>query len=219
MVIGNLACFLAGLLLIGGFAIGRSDACAGMAAEANDRVEEFHVGAATAHDALRDIARRANVVIGVEGVQPEKESRIDFDFPGGTVAELLDGFVSQSPDYRWEEVRPGIIHVSRKGAHVSLTDVVVSYPGAHNKNRREMWLELAMRPEVSAWMRSSNCRRGDIFHAKQFQGYRGLISIPSGSVTVAQLLDEVAQQSGVNYWAVLQSPLTDRSCNVFVLVW
>jgi hypothetical protein len=105
----------------------------------------------------------------------------------------------------------GIIHVSRKGARVSLTNVVISYPGGQTRdmNRMRMWMALHERPEVRAWMKASNCRfGGEPFHAKNFKPHTGPISIEPGRMTVA--LDEVAQQSGENYWAILQrySPKT-----------
>jgi hypothetical protein len=101
-----------------------------------------------------------------------------------------------------------------------LADVVMSYPGARDKTRLEIWFDIHERPEISAWMKSNHCRPGELFHAKHFKPFKGSISIAPGPMTVAQLLDEVALQSGVNYWAVLQWPSSSsRSCHVSVIVW
>jgi hypothetical protein len=132
----------------------------------------------------------------------------------------LNTVIAQSSDYRWRE-DSGIIHVSRKGAHVSLTDVLLSYPGAQNRNMMQMWMDIRERPEIREWMESAHCRLGgEPFHAKNFKQHRGPISVPTGSTTVAHLLDEIALQSGSNYWAVLQrfSPKS-HSCYVSVNVW
>jgi hypothetical protein len=152
------------------------------------------------------------------GVRPENETKITFDFPGGTVADLLNKFVAQYPDYRWREEH-GAIHVFRKEGHVSLTDGSLSYPGSTNLTRLELWLDLYERPEIRAWMNSTNCRPEGPVPVRQLKPDKRPISIAPGSITVAQLLDEVAHRSGANYWAVLQSPPSRRLCHVSVITW
>jgi len=122
------------------------------------------------------------------------------------------------PDYRWEEDNAGVIHVFRNNAHVSLLDVAISYPGAFKKTRREIWQDIANRPEISAWMNSSGCSRGELFNGKEFREHNDPILVDAGSITVAQLLDDVAVKSGVGYWAVLQSP-PGTSCRVDIILW
>jgi hypothetical protein len=185
-------------------------------------MEGHHLEAWSAEDALRYLAQKAGVVVGVDAVLPERETNIVFDFAGGTVADFLNTFVAKRPDYAWRD-EGDIIHVSRKGARVSLTNVVIAYPGGEtrNMNRMRMWMALHERPEVKAWMRASNCRfGGEPFHAKNFKPHKGPISIEPGTMTVAHFLDEVAQQSGENYWAILQrfSPKT-HACYVSMIVW
>lgn len=188
-----------------------------IAANANKRVGGYHVETVNAQDALHDLAQREAVVIGVDAVLPEKREPIIFDFPGGTVADLLNMFVVQSPGYEWREDR-GVIHVT--SSHVSLTDVVFSYPGARDMKLRLMWEDIVTRPEVAAWLKTNDCRREGFVHPKDFKRHRGLISIPAGSMTVSHFLDEVAIQSGGNYWSVLQrfSPKT-HVCYVSVAAW
>ena len=57
------------------------------------RVGACHIEQFGAYHALADISQKTGVPIGVDAVQPEKEIPVAFDFPGGTVAELLDTFV------------------------------------------------------------------------------------------------------------------------------
>ena len=129
------------------------------------RIEEFGV-----HNALRDIAERAHVVIGLEAVQPEKEETIVLDFPGGTTADLLNLFISQSPDYKWEEVDGGIIRVRRNGG-VSLANVSMSYPAMLHQTREEIWESIVRRPEIVAWIDSSHCTREELFSGKEFRNH------------------------------------------------
>jgi hypothetical protein len=177
------------------------------------RIEQFAV-----YNALGELSEKARIVIGLDSVQPKQESDIVLDFPGGTVADLLDMFVATSPGYRWTETDSGVIHVSRTGAHVSLLDVVMSYPGAVKRSRHDIWEDIAKRPEVRAWMQSSHCTRGELFNGKEFRDHNEPINIQAGSMTVAELLDQVASKSGVNYWAVLQSA-SDSPCSLQIILW
>jgi hypothetical protein len=182
------------------------------------RMVACHIEEFGAYNALAEISHKAQVVIGVEAIQPEKEPTIVLDFPGGTIEDLLNLFVSQAPDYRWEESENGVIHVFRNNAHVSLIDVVMFYPGADNKTRQEIWEDIGKRPEVVAWMGSNHCSRTELFNGKEFKHHNDPISIAPGSITVAHLLDEVAVKSGVDYWAVLRSA-PGNSCHVNIFLW
>jgi len=198
--------------------IGRCAFAAGPESTSSKRVEGMHIEEAGAYNALGEISQKAHVVLGVDAVQPVKEPTIVLDFAGGTVAQLMDSFVSQAPDYRWEEIDGGIVHVSRDKAHVSLLDVLMAYPGASKKTRREIWEDIAKRPEVLSWMDANHCVRGEFFNGKEFREHNDPISIASAPMTVAQLLDAVAVKSGVDYWAVLQSP-PSSPCRVDIMLW
>ena len=168
---------------------------------------------------LTEISEKANIAIGVEAVQPEEEPTVVLEFPGGTVADLLNMFVAQVPDYTWQEASSGIIHVARANAHISLLDVVMAYPGASKKTRQQIWEDITQRPEVSVWMKSNNCLRGELFHGGEFRVHNDPISIAPGALTVEQLLDDVSLKSGDNYWAVLQSPRSNNPCRVSIILW
>jgi hypothetical protein len=207
-----------GILIVQGLCLVGHDVRASDVAISNKRVEGCHIETFGADNALHDISQKTGVTIGFEAVQPEKEMTFVIDFQGGTLAELLNMFVSQSPDYRWEETDGGIIHVSRSDVHTSLVDVVMDYPGVLKKTREEVWEDIAKRPEVVTWMNSNRCSRGELFNGKEFRSHNDPISIPSGSKTLAQLLDETAVKSGQNFWAVLQSP-PSTPCRVDIILW
>jgi hypothetical protein len=181
------------------------------------RVPALHIEQFGAYNALAEISQKAGVAVGVSAVQ-NKESTITFDFPGGTVADLLNMFVSQVPDYAWEENDRGVFHVFRLNNRVSLVNVWLSYPGALKKTRKEIWSDITNRPEISNWLSTNGCTRGEIFTGNEFRDHNDPISIEAGSVTLEQLLDEVAVKSGVNYWAVLQST-SKRPCSVDIILW
>lgn len=195
------------------------DALAAEESASTKRVGACHIEQAGAYHALTEISEKANIAIGVEALQPEKEPTIALDFPGGTVADLLNMFVAKVPDYTWQETSNGMIHVRRTHAHISLLDVMMAYPGADNKTRQQIWEDIAKRPEVSAWMDSAHCTPGELFQGGEFRSHNGPISIARGDLTVEQLLDEVALKSGDNYWAVLQSPRSGSSCRVSIILW
>ncbi|HXM23172.1 MAG TPA: hypothetical protein VN948_18080 [Terriglobales bacterium] len=176
-----------------------------------------HIEQFGAYHALAEISQKADVAIGVDAVQPEEEPTIVLDFPGGTVSDLLNMFVSQAPDYQWQEGRDGTLHVSRRDAHVSLLDVAMSYRGAHDKTRQEISQDISNIPEVSAWLNSNHCPRDQFSHGGEFRSHNDPISIGSGLLTVEQLLDEVALKSGANYWAVLRTPAS-RPCRVTLIL-
>lgn len=86
------------------------------------------------------------------------------------------------------------------------------------KTRREIWQDIAKSPEVAAWMNTNHCSRGELFGAKESIDKDGPISISPGIMTVAQLLDQMAVKSGINYWAVLRSDPAG-SCRIETLLW
>jgi hypothetical protein len=94
----------------------------------------------------------------------------------------------------------------------------MSYPGAHNKTREELWGDIAKKPEITAWLYANHCERQQLFTGSEFRTHNGPISIDAGSMTVAHLLDQVAIKSGENYWAIVQSP-PDKVCQVSILLW
>lgn len=179
---------------------------------------------------LRHVARTQDTVVGLTGVfeiranSTEKQADPQINDPvtlADSADEQLNILAGRYPNYEWQESE-NIIHVSRKGARISLADVVLLYPGAQNQTRMEMWMYFDRAPEVSAWLQSMNCHMaGDGYRAKNFKLYKGPISIPAGPITVGRFLDEIARQSGENYWSVLQisSPGYAKSCAVSVSLW
>ncbi len=184
-----------------------------------DRVETFHVQGVAAHEALQSMSRKYNVVIGVEGVVYKTDPKISLDFSGGTLADLLNAFVAEARDYRWQN-DDGIIHVFRNGAPASLASVVLNFPGATGEARYEIWRQLHTLTEYVAWMQSHQCRPFERSRRLDFSFNNGqIIDIPAGQMTVAQLLDQVAKKSGDGFWAVLQSDPSDPVCHVSVINW
>ncbi|MGA7924437.1 MAG: hypothetical protein WCA20_00405 [Candidatus Sulfotelmatobacter sp.] len=187
----------------------------------SDSVDALHIEGFLPRVALMDISRKADVAIGFEAVVREGDGKVAFDFPGGTVADLLNAFVAEAPEYRWQEDK-GIIHVFRKGADVSLANVAMDYPGAKGATRLEIWRDLHVRPEYRNWMTVNRCVAAD--HKpfpKDFKFHRDPISIEPGTMTIAQLLDQVALKSGQNSWAILQVPASgpNQPCRVWINAW
>lgn len=184
----------------------------------NEKLPSMHIEQYGAYNALSEISKKAHLTLGVDAIRPAQEPTVEFDFPGGTVADLLNMFVSKVPDYSWQEDDRQIVHVSRKDGHVALLDVVMNYPGAVKRSRKQIWEDIAKRPEVSAWLDSNRCARSELFGGWEFREHNDPISIEPGFITVSQLLDEVAVKSGENYWAVLQSG-SANNCRIDIILW
>ena len=183
-----------------------------------DRVEALHIQGVLPFEALQYISRQHNVVIGVEGAVYKTDSKINLDFSGGTLGDLLNAFVAQAPDYRWQNDQ-GIIHVFRNGAPVSLANVALNFPGVSKKRRYQIWLTLRRLPEYVNWMETNQCRPFDRFRPMDFHFDDYPIDIAPGQMTVAQLLDQVAKKSGDGFWAVLQWDPSGPVCHVSVIDW
>ena len=95
----------------------------------------------------------------------------------------------------------------------------MSYPGADMRTRKQIWEDIASRPEISAWLSSTHCSRSEFFTGGEFKKNNERISIKSRALTLAQLLDETAVKSGSNFWAVLQSPRSATPCQVSIILW
>lgn len=185
----------------------------------DDTAAPFHVQGVAAHEALQSISRKYNVVIGVERLVYKTDPKISLDFSAGTLADLLNAFVAEARDYRWQN-DGGIIHVFRNGAPASLAGVVLNFPGATGEDRYDIWRQLHRLPEYVAWMKSHQCRPFERSRPMDFSFNNGqIIDIPAGQITVAQLLDQVAKKSGDGFWAILQSDPSDPVCRVSVIDW
>jgi len=109
-------------------------------------IGSLHIEQDGVYYVLEQMSERAHVPVGVDAIQPAKAETITLDFRGGSVAELMNLFVSKANDYRWVE-KSGVINVSRVNAGVSLVDVVIDYPGASGRTRQEIWMDIKSRPE------------------------------------------------------------------------
>jgi hypothetical protein len=160
------------------------------------KLEAHQFGGFGAYNAVAEIAAHAHVVIGFVAVRPKEWSAYDFHFSGGTLADLLDSFVNQNPDYQWEVIEDGVFRVRRRGEPVSLAAEAVSYPGAVDATRKEIWEGIQGLPEVKAWMISNHCSPLDLLSGNEFRIHNEPINIEPQSLSVSQLLDKVALRSG-----------------------
>jgi hypothetical protein len=104
------------------------------------------------------------------------------------------------------------------GAHLPLANVVMAYPGAHDKTVREIWMSLGDNPEIKAWLGANHCMRQEVFDDYGSGSQPEVrISIDAGSMTLAQLMDRVAIKSGTNFWEISQSP-PGKTCVVAIFM-
>ena len=171
-----------------------------------------------AYNAVAEIAAYAHVVIGFVAVRPKEWSAYDFHFSGGTLADLLDSFVNQNPDYQWEVIEDGVLRVRRRGQPVSLAAESVSYPGAVNATRKEIWEVIQKLPEVKAWMISNHCSPLDLLSGNEFRIHNEPINIEPQTLSVSQLLDKVALRSGSHSWTIIRST-PGALCTITLEAW
>jgi hypothetical protein len=194
---------------------------ASSAAMTSNSVAALHVKQRNAYEALQYIAFESGLTIGVEDVISPDDGKVVIDFPGGTVADLLNAFTNQAPSFRWQKDGE-IIHVFRKSATVSLADVVLAYPGAKKLTRMQIWMQIRESPEVKRWVAANNCIDVGRFGPYAFLRTKNSpdsISIAPGTMTLSQLLDKTATQTGVGFWAILQSGPSAKSCKVSIVPW
>jgi hypothetical protein len=182
----------------------------------SDRVEAFHIDKLSAHETLQYISRKYYIVIGVEAAVYKTDPKINVDFSGGTVRDLLNAFVAAAPDYRWQNDK-AVIHVFRNGPPSPLANLSLNYPGASQKQRFEVWQTLHFLPEYLNWMKTNQCRSFERIRPLDIHFNNAPIDIAPGQMTVAQLLDQVATKSSDGFWAVLQFDPSEPGCRVSVI--
>jgi hypothetical protein len=77
-------------------------------------------------------------------------------------------------------------------------------------------------PEVKRWVAANNCVDVGRFGPYAFlrvKNSRDSISIAPGKMTLSQLLDKTAAQTGVGFWAISQSGPLAKSCRVSIVPW
>ncbi len=182
------------------------------------KVGAWHLEVLGADNAVRKISSFVHVPIGLEAyIDISHDEMVVLDFPGGTVGDLLNLFVSRHPDFSWVE-DGGIIHVSTRPERPGLGDVEISYPGAQNKTREEVWNDLATIPEINHWMKANDCSRLELMTGKEFKLNNRVVSIEASRMSVSRLLDQVALKSGQDFWEILQTP-KGKPCRLHITVW
>src|SRR5271154_7052237 len=73
-------------------------------------IGSLHIEQDGVYYVLDQMSERAHVPVGLDAIQPAKVETITLDFSGGSVAELMNLFVSKANDYRWVE-KSGVINV------------------------------------------------------------------------------------------------------------
>lgn len=211
-------CFVASVAILQVCLASTGRAALAASAVSGSHVEPYRIASPDVSDAFHQIAGKSHVPIGVEGIfNYHTEPTIKIEFPGGTLADLLNRLVSQAPNYQWKE-EDGIIRVLWHGTHLPIANVVIAYPGAHDKTVEAIYWDLGTLPELRAWLRSDHCSLlHGVIGAQLGTWDDRRISIDAGSMRLRELLDRVAIKSGGNYWAIVRSSAADQQCWVSIL--
>jgi hypothetical protein len=101
------------VILITAFCTVPDEVAANTLSASDKRVAGCHIETLGAHNALREISQRADVAIGIEAVQPENEKPIVLDFPGGTVADLLNSLWPNLPTTHGEKTAASYMYFAK----------------------------------------------------------------------------------------------------------
>lgn len=183
------------------------------------RIEPVHVQRLGLPSVLRDVANQTKVIFGLEAdVVMGKEKMIDFVFEGGTVADLATKCASLLDNGAWKVIDNRSIIIMQPGKASSLAFVHIQYPRLAQVTRREMWSDIASRPEISNWMQSSGCRRLDLLRGYEWRGDQPSITIPSGLTTLGEALETAAFSSNLYYWSILVNS-REGQCETNITLW
>jgi hypothetical protein len=183
------------------------------------RIEAMHVEELGVPAVLREVSRETGLSIGVEmDVLFGTEKRIEFNFPGGTLTDLARFCAALIPNASWRIANDRTLVFSESGDATILAAVPLNYPGVSSVTRKQVWSDLANRPELENWLHSHNCQRLDIFRGYEWRGDRPSISIPKGKISLEDLLETAAINSDARYWSILRNT-RENKCEIIITLW
>jgi hypothetical protein len=186
---------------------------------ANTNVQQIHIDALGIPAALREVSRQTHVTIGLEmDVVMGTESRIIFDFPGGTISDLAKRCTSLVEGASWKIMDGRSIVIVKSGKASLLSRARISYPGVENATRQQVWSDLSNRPEIGKWLHDEGCSRLALLSGHEWRGDTPTITIPKAELKLEDILDRAASSASGVSWSVLQNS-RDGQCEIIITLW
>jgi hypothetical protein len=160
---------------------------------------------------LADLAEKYGVTIGVEffrGNKSESVHTMTMDMQEGTLGSLIDKIIATDGRYRWKEI-DGVIQVYPKGTREELLDVVVQYFSVEgNFLEARVGDEICNLPEVKSRMDSLGITAFNPLPYSMITGmdYRRHFSVKVQTVTLRELLNEIARNTDDHFWSIGRWP-------------
>ena len=156
------------------------------------------------YDALRLLAKKFRVVIGVYGVHLGAEDHwVNISVKDGTLGEVFDAVVAQYPQLEWRQAGNGAVHFTFRDSPLSLLDVTIHSLDAESPGRMEAPGRLAEVPEVAKWLRDHGCSMGQMV-AGALPAEWERFALHSRDVPFSAVLDEIEAKSGDYAWSAIQ---------------
>jgi hypothetical protein len=171
-------------------------------------------------EVMHHIADQTHLTIGVErDVVMAKAGHLELDFPGGTVADLAVKCAALMQGASWKIVNNRSLLVYIPGKAASLSALRIQYPGIVQATRHDLWEDLSNHREVDSWLQKNGCKREEIWMGDRWRGDGPGISIPSGSITLGDLLETAANQSDDHFWSITKNSSDGQQCGVSIWIW
>ena len=151
---------------------------------------------------LANLAADFQVTIGLEADPRKPESTVELHLRGVVFREILDGIVVAEPLYKWRD-NNGAIDVLPVGG--GLLDARIDSLPLQDINRGIAVSRLFGLPEVRELMNANHLKpRNNPGHSDSMRDEK--LSFDLRSVTIRQALNQIAHESGVNFWVFRTYP-------------
>lgn len=183
------------------------------------QIAPLHVEGFGVPGIVRNVAQATHVVFGIEAnMLLGSETRMNFDFTGGTLAQLADQLAALLPGASWRQIAGAGIVIYRDGKAVELAKTEISLSGVRKATLRQTWELLTAQPELKTLMRDEHCKEMNLFRGHEWANDSPTITLPAGTVTLEQAIALAVTKSGRFYWTVLDN-LREGQCEISIAVW
>jgi hypothetical protein len=167
----------------------------------------------TISKAVRDIAAKYEVPIGLEVLYPDRDAKADINIVSGNLKDILDALIQAFPGYKWS-VENDIVEILPVGFQETILDVSVSEYKTDLRNEFGLRKSITDLPEVRKKLNEM-----EIEPFLVVLGSSSAVIVDKGfslrmrNETVRAILSELAKNSINRYWIVSRN---DESIFVYL---
>lgn len=170
-------------------------------------------------DVMHQVASKTQLTIGLElDLVMGTEGHVKLDFPGGTVTELADKCAALMPGVSWKIVYNRSLLLYLRGKATALSEQKIEFDGVTNATHEQVWRLLMQNTKFNEWLEAQACKSWFDLGGGRSQQDRAVISIPSGQISIGDLLESAAVQSSKHFWSLLGNTRNGQ-CEVWIALW